>query len=98
MSSVFSRRAGRPRDFLWAEGFPVSPSVVGMDTGVNANHLSGPTIRNCRRAAGLSQQALAQKAECSIGYVRVLERGYLPGKRSPTLSRIIRTLEGDRNE
>lgn len=35
-------------------------------------------LRDRRLAAGLSQEALARLADCSTGYVRLLESGYTP--------------------
>jgi predicted transcriptional regulator len=54
--------------------------------GMNANEL-----RDRRRRAGISQQALAQLAACSVSIVRLLERGYAPPE-SPTRDRIARVL------
>jgi transcriptional regulator with XRE-family HTH domain len=44
-----------------------------------------------RRAAGLSQQALAERAKCSISTIALFERGYTP-KRSATLDRVLAIL------
>ena len=41
-------------------------------------------IAGLRRAAGLSQEALARKARISVSYVSMLERG----QRSPPLERL----------
>lgn len=48
-------------------------------------------IRARRLAAGFSQQRLAERARCSVGYVRLLESGYTPGE-SEVLERIARAL------
>ena len=46
---------------------------------MNANGSLEPgAIRSARRATGLSQEALARRADCSTGYVRLLESGYQP--------------------
>ena len=45
------------------------------------------SLREQRRALGLSQQRLAEQAQVSIGIVRLLEGGYRPGK-SAALARI----------
>ena len=42
----------------------------------------GRTIRMCRTQRGLSQAELAERAECSVSYLSVLEND----KRDPTLS------------
>ena len=56
-------------------------------------------IRQQRRLAGLSQQTLAHKAECSIGYIRVVERGYQSDwDASPKLRRIAGVLGLDRDD
>lgn len=49
------------------------------------------TIRDRRRARGISQQRLAELASCSLSMVRVLESGYEPGT-SRVLDRIDRAL------
>jgi predicted transcriptional regulator len=48
-------------------------------------------VRQRRCAAGLTQQRLAQLADCSISYVRLLERGYEPND-STVAPRIMRAL------
>jgi transcriptional regulator with XRE-family HTH domain len=56
----------------------------------------GPiNVRAMRHAAGLSQQALAARAECSISAVALFERGYAP-KRSAVLDRVLAALTGER--
>lgn len=46
---------------------------------MSTNGNEGPGgIRERRRAVGLSQEALAREADCSLAYVRLLERGYRP--------------------
>lgn len=45
-------------------------------------------LRSRRLAAGLSQQAMAVAAECSIQMVRQLESGYRPVGESAVLGRI----------
>ena len=50
----------------------------------------GATVRGLRRARGLSQRDLAQKAGLSYVYLNHLERGY----RSPSLQAVIRIAEG----
>jgi transcriptional regulator with XRE-family HTH domain len=52
-----------------------------------------PEVRRLRRAAGLTQQELAERAGCSISYVRLLERGY-----APSFSEVITRLERVLNE
>jgi transcriptional regulator with XRE-family HTH domain len=54
-----------------------------------------PELRRLRDAAGLSQQALAERAECAISTVALLERGYLP-KRSSALARVLAVLTVER--
>jgi transcriptional regulator with XRE-family HTH domain len=63
---------------------------------VNVNgHRSGndqsPQLGELRRAAGLSQQQLAERAKCSLSTVALFERGYTP-KRSATLVRLLDVL------
>lgn len=36
------------------------------------------SLRAARRAAGLTQQTLAERAGCSISYVRLIEQGFAP--------------------
>lgn len=59
---------------------------------VNANGRSGG-LREQRRAAGLSQQRVAELAGCSLTFVRVLEAGYAPVT-SNVLPRIHAVLDG----
>lgn len=54
--------------------------------------MKGGNLKTARLAAGLSQQALAEKADCSIHTVRVYERGYVPHE-SEVLGRIWAVLE-----
>jgi transcriptional regulator with XRE-family HTH domain len=59
---------------------------------VNATDRSGG-LREQRRAAGLSQQRVAELAGCSLTFVRVLEAGYEPVT-SNVLPRIEAVLDG----
>jgi transcriptional regulator with XRE-family HTH domain len=59
----------------------------------NANSEVGG-LRKLRLTAGLTQQQLAQRAQCSIAIVRLLESGYRPG-RSGVLPRLVAILEND---
>lgn len=52
---------------------------------------SAPALRAARISAGLSQQALAERAGCSISMVQFLERGLTP-KSSEVLTRILAVL------
>lgn len=52
---------------------------------------SGPDLKALRRAAGMSQQRLAELAGCSVSMVRVLESGYEP-ERSDVLPRLVAAL------
>ncbi len=54
--------------------------------------MSANELRERRQHAGISQQALAQMAACSVSFVRLLERGYAPPE-SPTRDRIERVLD-----
>ncbi len=56
----------------------------------NATAAAG-SIRDQRRAAGMSQQRLAEIAGCSLSMVRLLESGYVPGS-SQVLDRIASVL------
>jgi transcriptional regulator with XRE-family HTH domain len=49
------------------------------------------SIRQVRRAAGISQEALAQCAGCSLSMVRLLESGYRPDA-SNVLDRVLSVL------
>jgi transcriptional regulator with XRE-family HTH domain len=48
---------------------------------------SGTSLKDRRADSGLSQQALAERAGCSIGMVRLLEQGLQPSQ-SEVLARI----------
>lgn len=48
-------------------------------------------LRDLRRRAGLSQERLAHRADCSLSMVKLLERGYVP-ERSDVLDRIAAVL------
>ena len=54
-------------------------------------------IREARAAAGLTQQALAERARCSMAYVQFIEAGYVPGniEASPTYRRVFDVLNND---
>jgi len=52
------------------------------------------TIRERRAALGISQQRLAELANCSLSMVRVLESGYEP-ESSRVLERIASVLTND---
>ena len=51
-------------------------------------------IREARTAAGLTQQALAERARCSMAYVRLVEAGYVPDnmEASPAYRRVLDVL------
>lgn len=61
----------------------------------NATPPVGAFLREQRREAGLSQQALAAQAGCSIAMVRLLESGYLPSSGS-VIERITAALVANR--
>jgi transcriptional regulator with XRE-family HTH domain len=48
----------------------------------------GLDLRAARRTHGFSQQKVAEKAGCSIAYVRALEAGYRPSSETPVTQRI----------
>lgn len=54
-----------------------------------------PSIREARLDAGLTQAQLADLSRCSLAYVRVIERGYIPthASSSPAFNRILETLD-----
>jgi transcriptional regulator with XRE-family HTH domain len=58
--------------------------------------VSSGELRQLRATAGLSQQGLAQRAECSISTVALLERGYAP-KQSGALARVLAVLTAGRD-
>jgi transcriptional regulator with XRE-family HTH domain len=60
----------------------------------NATDATGSNLRERRRAAGLTQQRLAELARCSIHSVRLFETGYSPAS-SAVLGRLVRILDGD---
>jgi transcriptional regulator with XRE-family HTH domain len=49
------------------------------------------TLRARRQAAGLSQETLAHRAQCSVAMVKLLESGYQPD-RSEVLPRVLEVL------
>jgi transcriptional regulator with XRE-family HTH domain len=54
--------------------------------------VGGDELRERRTTVGLSQERLAQLAECSTASVALFERGYRPGQ-SAVLSRIEAVLD-----
>ncbi|MCB8970367.1 MAG: helix-turn-helix domain-containing protein [Solirubrobacterales bacterium] len=62
-----------------------------MSTSDSPIGIGGQSLRAARRSAGLTQQDLAHKANCSLAYVRLLEGGYRPAK-SAALTRIVAVL------
>ncbi len=65
-----------------------------MSINVNGNQESGENLRVARREAGLSQQALAERAHCSLSMVRLFERGYEP-ESGEVLDRVLAVLSPD---
>lgn len=61
-----------------------------MLTRANGNPAIGQ-LRGLRKAANLSQEALAREAGCSTASVKLFENGYAPN-RSEVLPRILRVL------
>ena len=59
----------------------------------NATDRTGE-LRALRRAAGLSQQQLALRADCSVSYFRMLEQGFAP-ERSNVVPRVLRALNDE---
>ena len=58
----------------------------------------GGSLRAARKAAGLSQQRVAELAGCSLTYVRVLESGYTPRDAgSKVFCRILNVLQKERS-
>jgi non-specific serine/threonine protein kinase len=53
----------------------------------------GPLLRSLRRAAGLSQEALAERALISLRAVNALERGYRKAPHQSTIQRLLSALE-----
>ena len=66
-----------------------------MTISANATAPSGDLLKTARKAAGLSQQRVAELAGCSVSYVRVLEAGYRPENDSDVLSRITGVLNDE---
>jgi predicted transcriptional regulator len=52
----------------------------------------GGSLRAARKALGLSQEALARRAQCSTVFVSLLERGYEP-QESVVVPRVLRALK-----
>jgi transcriptional regulator with XRE-family HTH domain len=57
----------------------------------NGTPVAAVELRTQRRAAGLSQQKVAELAHCSLATVALFERGYRP-TRSAVLPRIVQVL------
>ena len=55
--------------------------------------MNARTLRDRRKALDLSQQRLAELAECSMSIVRMFENGYRPTQESEALARIEKVLE-----
>lgn len=53
--------------------------------------MTAPTIRERRKQLGLSQQELAQRAQCSLASVSMFDRGLEP-EHSPVRERVIAVL------
>ena len=51
-------------------------------------------LKQKREAANLTQEQLAQKADCSLASVRMLENGYQPKGPSEVRERIVKVLGG----
>jgi transcriptional regulator with XRE-family HTH domain len=62
-----------------------------MNTGNGT--AAGGSIRLARREAGLTQEQLAARADCSVDYIRLLERGYAP-RFSDVVPRVLVALKG----
>lgn len=62
---------------------------------VDVNSPIGGTLRNLRHDAGISQQRLAQLADCSLSMVKLLERGYEPDAKSEVLARVVAALKDE---
>lgn len=60
----------------------MSANAIGDEAG------DEPDLRAERKAAGVSQQRLADLARCSVAMVRLLESGYRPYGGSAVLQRI----------
>jgi transcriptional regulator with XRE-family HTH domain len=65
---------------------------------VSANVTTPGGVREMRRAAGLSQQQLAGRADCSVSMVRLVESGYRPDGPSAVIERIADVLNHERPE
>lgn len=55
---------------------------------------AGGSVRELRRAAGLTQQELARRASCSVSYVQLLDAGYRPND-GPKLRAVLAILGND---
>jgi len=54
--------------------------------------VDGREVRAKRRSADLTQGELAELAECSPNYIRMIEHGYVPKFRSTAIPRILDVL------
>lgn len=80
-----------PCEGLESGGWIATSGACSLDSmGVNATPGIGP-LRASRRAAGLSQQRLAELAGCSLTMIRVLESGYEP-QNSDVMPRVAQVL------
>ena len=66
-----------------------------MASGVNATQSTGGPCVTCALRPGISQQRVAQEADCSLSMVRLLEAGWEPKGRSRVLDRIKAVLSND---
>jgi transcriptional regulator with XRE-family HTH domain len=66
--------------------------ILNVEYLVNMTHDFATTLREKRRAAGLSQRRLAELAEVDFSYISKLENGRLPAPAAETISRMAKIL------
>lgn len=67
----------------------------GMTTTITADAPDPSTLRGLRRAAGLTQRQLAQRADCSLSWIANAEGGYVP-RDGAVLHRVLDVLNDER--
>jgi predicted transcriptional regulator len=67
-------------------------AIDGIIAAKGADHPDTRSLRDRRLDAGLTQSQLAEQAGCSVIYVRMLERGYVPQRSNiaPRLAAVLR--------
>lgn len=69
------------------------PQIVKQRQGDKRVSIDGPRLRYRRLAAGLTVEGLAQRADCSKGYISLLENGHRTNPEALTLAALARALD-----